>query len=232
MEYEQIKEFDSILKRLDLTSTQIKLASDFFISKVCNVKNSELIPDLTSSIYIHCFEDLPNCQKYIHLINEIVIKLRKMDINENILLASKGFFEIFNVLSEANISDKNKKEMERILKIWVDKKILNINLLKKTKYKVAENLDFMINSLNNKGFLFLYGNDLIKLDELVLNLKLHLDKVFEQNEDCNCEITNSNKLKLQETICKLQDKLIESYEQDVKTLKDIDGILEKLSEVN
>lgn len=258
--------FNNLLASLDCTGNLIKITSEAFIEHITH--DLELGQDLVKLILFNAISKETNSLKYIYLTNEIVIKIYKLmnngifksDQQPTIKEILEGLLEVLGALSESSrLGDKEKKEMEKILSIWNDKRIFNSLRITEIKLNLVKHLDYPLTSFYDKAFLTLYQKDIITIpkniqeyNELIntyteLNNKSKLSDNNEVINSCckqtepekmnteNQEEVGLNRLVVKKKLVKKSIDLVnielENHKNKIEALRELDSIIANIDSV-
>lgn len=251
--------FNSLLQNLDCSNNLIKITADSFLDYI--TIDLDYGQDLVKLIFFHSLNNELNSLKYVYLSNEIVIRVHKLISTKffkeehipSLKETLNGILEVQVMLSESDIlSDKDKKEIEKILTKWGEKSIFKKEKIREIKLNLIKQLDYPLQSFTDKAFLNLYRKNLITIPSNTLKYSSLLEKLNsdidadENNNDLNKEDPsiddntekedhNKDKNIEKQELIKLTNEIIASqidiYKNRILSIDEIDNLLLKIDEI-
>lgn len=246
--------FKSVLSTLDCSNSMIKTGSDTFFELV--QEDLEYTTDLIQLIFYYMHQDETLNLAYIYLINEIVLKFTKHSA-EQLLTEVEDFanidsknneviskvLELVTVVCKSSMmNDKSRRELERIISIWVDKKVFKSNeVLYDIKLSLAQGLTEPLSDLNDPIFTKLIKQGKYSVPDKIKENLGYLDNISKFNHlkdkhkgnDEDQEKFETLEIKYKENLYKnyfgIVNDIMDTYKRHTLDLQEIDGLIAKLN---
>lgn len=202
-----IEELKEHLKKLDVSQSSVETTSQAFLKYGTN--DETIIEDLLKLWKYYAINSTNNSNKiaFVYLANDIIHKSKAEKV---------GFHKLFfNHITEAfpiifnEVHDKSKKEIQRIIDIWIDRSIYEKSLLNYLKQLLTISSVPNFESLSNPLF-----QDLLKCNKIKISSKI-LD--FASNY-YNFEINKERSLKIRNEIDKRnknEDEILQESTENI-----------------
>ena len=217
---DSISTFQILLNNLDTSVNIIKLTSESYLNYI--LTDTQIQDDLLVLICNKFREDKDhtNTLAIIYLLNDIIQKIAKNDNKQD---SSLKILELMKYISrELNLhpnekSEKLNSEIARIVKIWIDKNILEEEKLFDLKLLSTNYLDYELNCLDD-----------IMLRKLIEKGEIkEINKVFSYSKYLNDHNTKAEEIEsIHHSIVSEQ---MEISKKHINMLSDIDSLLSKLN---
>lgn len=231
-----LKDLKDKFSNLDCTQNSIQKASE---AVIIYVKNDKTIMEDIVKLWRHYVLSKSNKLAYLYIANDI-IQNSFFKINE------LGFHEIFfNHISDVfitlynHVNEKLKREILRMIDIWLERKIYDVQKLEDLKQLLDTNID--IDALSqNPLFLNLIKNNKIKISQKNLEFatifkereKFNINKIKTTEPD---EVKKQSDLenKMRENLLKYSAEVIKKQNQTtfkhIFYLQEVDKLLDKIN---
>lgn len=237
-------QFKSILESLDSSSGIIEKESHDLVNMF--IEDDNLIEDFLS-LFEYYFKSTKYKVQFFLLMNDILQRLNKINNYDNSIVSGlkKRIFKTIKDLIPiiCNYGEKIKFEFNKILNIWIEKKVFSRESVNELKIILIDNLDEPLKSFDNPTFKNLLNRGKVKIPHKImeyLGFYENFDKYgikaekakkdnFEDEYSKFIVLENKYRENLLKNSLDLLKKNVNIYHKHVELLSEVDNLLGKIN---